>query len=241
MGMQTYQFNYDQYKKKINPKKNKGFILIFFTIIALVITCIFIMPKSTNVTSLYIVEIDKFSTYTKANILAQEIQNSGGAGYVHFDGNYRVFASLYTNEKNAKNVVENLINGYNSTSIYTVNIPKKINTKNLTDRQRKAVENYANFCLKSIDEIANLIISYDKNETDKQVLKNTLATYLSSSKTYIEEVTICLDNPGLNISKDYANKIHNCFGHMRNFENSSLLKFQLINLAIQYANFVSSF
>ena len=242
MDMKSYQFDYFQYKNKITKHKNFAIIPLVIAICLLSILCVVLKPKNQIKTQFFLVEIDNFSTYKDALVLAQEVQNLGAAGYIHFDGSYHVFASVYLNEKDAKTVSSNIVDDYNSVSIFSFAAKKELDTSNLSSEQKETAQNYVNFCFKSICEISELIVSFDKKEIDETNLKNRLKTYEKDAKKHNENLLSSLSkNPKFNTIKETSQDIYLSFKELSEFTNSSNLKYTLIKLVISYCSFVESF
>lgn len=242
MNMSTYQFNYSQYKNKITTHRNFAIIPLIIAICLLSIFCVILKPKNQIETHFYLVEFDSFLTYKDALVFAQEVQSQGAAGYIHFDGSYHVFASVYLNEKDAKTVSSNIAEDYNSVSIFNFAAKKELDTSNLSSEQAQAAKNYVDFCFKSICEISDLIVSFDKKEIDETSVKNRLSSYANDSQKHYKSLISTLPkHHKFNTIKDNAQTINDTFKEMCTYSSSSNLKYSLIKLVISYCSFVKSF
>ena len=243
--MNNYVFNYDQYKKTINKKNKTSFLLLFFIVIILLGLCIFIYPKKSNTIEFYFVEIDNFQTFKEANNLSLKINESGGAGYVYFDGKYRVLASFYSNYDNAKKVADNLKNDYTNATVFTMETNNFHNIINLNSHQNNSIKNLLETTYKTILQLEDLIINYEL----KNISNNELNLHIKNHQTEFDEVYNDFINnfnnlSKYNLAKDYLVKMQQCFKNISTIENqniSSNLRYETVKLVILRSQFLSCF
>ena len=218
--MQTYSFNYSQYKKKIPTKSKLSFLLLFVIISLLISLTIFFKPKNTSSLDFYFVEITSFQTYKEASELSAEIQKKGGSGYIYYDGKYRVFASYYTSEKDAETVVNNISNDYKSANIYKLSTKKDIITP-FSKKENFLISEISKSVLSSIDSITKLIIEFDKNKISSSSLKIELSKLsIRFDEKYQEFIDYTRNNSKRNVIKEYISTINTCFIDSLAFENT---------------------
>ncbi|MBQ9949550.1 MAG: SPOR domain-containing protein [Clostridia bacterium] len=75
--------------------------------------------------SCYLLQMGVFSEKERAEVLASELKSQGAAGYVYEDGDrYRVFASGYASESDARSVKERLQGEGKDCSVYKLSVPE---------------------------------------------------------------------------------------------------------------------
>lgn len=244
--MQTYNFDYYQYKKKINKKSKLAFPFLIIIILILLITAMLVKPKNLGEIEFYFVEVGSFATYKDAYTLSLEIQQKGGAGYVHFDGEYRVLASYYSTETEAESVVKNLSSDYPKAIVYALSSVKKVNTNNLNSNLAECVLELSNFCLKNIDSISDLILQHDKSEMQTSTLKLELKKLATEfEEPYNNFINLTKKDANQNVAKDYLTTIYSTLSSMQDFETAEYanakLKYDLIKIIVNYCSFIESF
>ncbi len=243
--MNNYVFNYDQYKKTINKKNKFHFSVIFVLIILLLGLCIFLYPKQTTANNFYFVEIDNFQTYNKANSLANEIKNSGGAGYVYFDGTYHVLASFYSNYKSAEKVVNNLKLDYKNANVFTIETNKFLVNKNLNSSHNNSIKNFLDATHKIILNLEKLNTEFDK----KSLQLSELNIHIKNNQEEFDNVYSNLmenlkNNSKFNLAKEYLIQMKSSLSNLSNLENntaSTTLRYETIKLTITRIQFLSCF
>jgi len=238
--MDNFKFDAKDYKKRTN-KNHISIFFIVFLIILLTIGSVFLLPKQNNVDRFYFVEIDSFSRYSDATILAQKIQQESGAGYVHYDEKYHVLVSFYVNKKQAKSVVENISADYPNSDIYTLEIFRFLTTDNLTKKQNKIISDVSQFLLNTIHTLSEFSIEYDSHSRSmdniKLNIKNQLSSFISLQKNFN---TLFHTDSKFNSHKSYLTEIINSLNRIiESFESqfSRIIKFETINIIMNYSSF----
>ena len=244
--MQSYVFNYSQYKKKIHKKSKLSFVFLFLLIIVLLSTALFLWPKNLGYNEFYFVEIDSFLNYKEASSLALEVQEKGASGYIYFDGKYKVLASCYKTEEEAKSVVKNLTNEYKNATVLKLSTLKEITASELNNNEKNAVNSLKNSTFDAIFEILELILQFDKNEIQLEHFKLELKKQTKSvDESYNNFVGLTKNDAKKNVSKKYASNIHTSLLSLSSVlsknNSSSKLKFELTNVIVNYCSFVESF
>ncbi len=247
--MQSYEFDYYQYRKKINTPKKTNFFLLSFFILILLGVAMFFYPNASAKNEYYFVEINSFLSYSEANDLANTISALNGAGYVYYDGTYRVFASFYPRKKDAESVCENLKSDYPTVTIYTLECNKFYKLNDLSNDQNKCVENLLSANHNLINAVYKCIINFDTNEINVNELllnlKNLKSDYQKFSDDFFEQFNT---NSKYNKAKKYVAKIEsatNFFDELKKEENdhivSQKLKYTLIDIVINHSILLNSF
>lgn len=184
--MQNYQFDYHQYKQKINKSPKVYFsVLLVFIILLTGIAC-FLLQKTDHV-EFYFVNVESFYKYSDANKLASELQQKNAAGYVYFDDAYHVIACAYLNKEDANTVANHMKNEYKKTTVLTLKV-KNFN-KNYKNKEKNAIKTTISANETAIKNFYENIIKYDKNEINKDKyelnLKKISATYSNECKEFL--------------------------------------------------------
>ena len=242
--MQEYQFNANEYKKKISYKSsNKNFFVYVFICIILMGAVFFLKPKQkTNSDFLYFVEINNFLNYNDATALSTEIQEKAGAGYIYYDGTYHVFAHVYLNKADAQNVCNNLAEEYPTCKVFSKEFNKNINLKELNDSQKKAVKILIEVCDDCLNQIYENILNYDKGEIDNQ----KLILNFKNVKNYFENCqnefnSSFANNSKYNKAKTYLEELKMAINNLSNENSNCNKKYELIKFSINYLNVLSCF
>ena len=134
----------------------------------------------------YCVQTGCYLDKSTAEYYARTVQSRGGAGYVLYDGNYRVIASVYLDRDKAQTVADRLSSTHEECSVYTLTL-SKIYDNSLPSSSREIIENctsYADFVYRELYEISNgidqEIITSNELTARLENLKSTLAFYSSS-------------------------------------------------------------
>lgn len=207
--MEKFQFDYEQYKKKINHSKPFYFTIIFFIIIILLSLCIFIPQNRIEYDEYYFVEIDNFETYTKAKNTASQLQENDAAGYIFLDNTYHVFASFYSKKSDAKKVANNLKNDYKNCSVFSLNISPFKDKKDLSKKQNSSIKNL----LKSTRKIIYLLeqVSLDKAFAD--TIPNVHKNKILIAKEELDSAKSDFKNSFSNNSK--FNLVYDCVDNIQ--------------------------
>ncbi|MBQ8615163.1 MAG: hypothetical protein IJ415_01180 [Clostridia bacterium] len=176
--------------------------------------------------------------------MSQTISESGGAGYIYFDGKYHVLASFYSNLDDAESVAENLINEYPNTQVLTIECKHFYSLKNLTDDQNSAIKNLIDSTKKIILQLEDLSIKFDTKEMNF----NEANVHI---KKYSDEFASILDglfknfktNSKFNTAKEYAQEIQKTLTNLSNSDEqnfSTTLRYSIVDIAITLTQFSSS-
>ena len=210
ISISNYEFDYNQYKKRTIKNNGVPFVILLLIIILLTGLAVFIKPIKTSNYEFYFVKANSFSTYSQANIFAQEIQKSGGAGYIHLDKKYHVIINFYQNKKDAESVAENLKNDYQNIEVYTISAKKFKNLQNLSKNQNKSIENLSNFTINLIQTLSILSIQFDKKEINHNQLNTKLNSIHDDFCDFNNEfINQFKTNSKFNVCREYSHNIKN--------------------------------
>ena len=243
--MQNYEFDYNQYKMKINKKNKYSICVMSFLILILLGVAFFVYPKDHRTTEFYFVEIRSFVTYNEANNLATTIQSMGGAGYVYYDGYYHVLAAYYPNEKDAKKVCENLKSEYDSAEVYTLTTDKFLKSNSLTTQENNTITEMINTNLTLIEQLYSNIIAYDTSSINESQLLINLENLKTDYKNkYDNYLSYFKQNDKFSKSIKYLNKILNSTENFKSIcsdqQISYKIKYELIKIVINHSSFLAS-
>ncbi len=240
-----YEFDYNQYKKRTSHKNGLAFSILFILIILLTGVAVYFKPIKTSDYEFYFVKVNSFSTYTQANSLATEIQNSGGAGYVYLDKKYHVLVNFYQNQKDAENVAENLKDDYPNVEVFTISAKKIKNLPKISKNQSKSIENLSNFTINSIKSLSDLSVKFDKKELNfSQLTTKFTSIYDDYSNLNNEFLNQFKTDSKFNVSREYACNIKSNLKEMSSLNQENInpqFKYLLVDSVINYCSFLDSF
>lgn len=241
--MQTYEFDYNDYKKRIKKRHNLSFLIMLVIIALLIIACYFIIP-STKTNKYYFVRINSYLTYSEASSMAVELQSKSAGGYIYFDGRYHVLANFYPNEEDANKVAENLSNNYPNIDVYTIDSKQYKKSANNTDYN--VIKDIIECQVTIINQLYNCIINHDKNMLNN----NQFLTMLSSiNKDYQDKKSVFHSHfkgsKSANIINAY-DKVEDIANSLENIEKavnddvSYKLKYELMHIVFTHSSFLDS-
>lgn len=199
-------FDYDQYKKSTVKKSGKFFVAMFVIIgflLALSFANLFSFAMYSSGLSLlsgydiksnkfYSVQLDYFSDYNQAHDFAQTLTIQGAAGYIYFDGGYRVLASCYGKYSDAESVVQNIKSTYEKAKIFIIETNKITYPNDLTKTQLSAFKSVIQSMQNSINSLFEISTDFDKSvisEQEAQTKLNTCYTnYENTLATFNENI-----------------------------------------------------
>ena len=238
--MNSFKFDAKDYKKR-TKKKTISIFFILFLIIILTICSVCLLPKSNNVDLFYFVEIDSFSRYSDANILAQKIQQESAAGYIYYDEKYHVLTSFYLEKKQAESVVKNISIDYPNSNVYTLEISRFHPKDNFNEKQNKTILDVSQCLLDTIHTLSEFSIEYDSHSRSMDSIKVNITNYYSTfmSLQNVFNTVFHIDSK-FNAHKSYLTEVNNSFNRIIQSSESQfsrVIKFETINIIMNYSSF----
>ena len=244
----SYQFDLKEYRRKIsstNSGASGTFAIYIFICIILVGALFFLKPskKTEHNNTFYFLEISRYLNYADASKLSNEIQAKGGAGYVYFDGQYRVFASLYLNKTDAEKVCENLKLDYSTAKVFEYEYKRNLNLNNLSTAQKKSAKNLIEHGNETLNQIYENIVAFDKAEINQNNLLLNFKTIKNNFDECCKDFNLAFDeNSKFNKAKSYILELNSALNALTNKDNANFtLKYELIRFAINYSNILTCF
>jgi ABC-type multidrug transport system fused ATPase/permease subunit len=240
--MEDFQFNYYQYKKRINNNLKFNFSVVFILIILLLGMAIYLKPGEKKL-NFYLVEIASFQTYSKASTFANEIRQQHGAGYIYYDYNYKVLATYFTSKSDAEKVISNLDITYPNAKVYTLQVSKNFKLNLLNKKQSDAVEKLNKNLQETINLLSNASVLLDKQELSLNKFNLQTNEIINSfSDLYENFLNLFKQNSTHNVTKEHLKNIQTNLTCLTNVKDEQYLhnnlKFKLIDIVINYANFL---
>lgn len=238
----SYQFNYHEYKNRIKPKPTGSISVIVIFIIILLGLAYFFQPRSKKAYEFYFVEVNSYLNYTEANNMANTIQQSGGAGYVYFNGRYHVLASFYPSEADARSVCENLKSDYPNAKIFTIEADDFARLKNLTREQNELIEKTIADNKNLIAGLYTAITKYESNEIDMAKFTLTLRTLKNDYNETYSRFSTKFKN---NVKLTALSNIHDINDEINtlcdDLSTDYRFRYRLISIVINHYSFLVSF
>ena len=238
-------FDYNQYKKSLNLKKNYNFSILITTIILLLGLIVFINPKQRNILEFHFIEIETFQTYNQAVKLIDEMKKNGDLAYLYFDKNYHVILSFSINYEDAKNNLNIIKSTYPSSKILTLECHKKIQSSSLAEDQNSIINDIAF----SIDKLLVFIDTFSKDikenndnfEKENHELNELKNDFNDSYNDFISQFN---SNPKFNKAKEIAQNLSQSIEHLKISNEEDFfanIEYQSISIAISKYQFMSLF
>ena len=238
-------FNYQQSKRKVNIKNLFCFFIFPLTTIIILLATISSFKNSQFINKFYIVEIGKFSSYMDAQNYIKTSTQTEQKFNIFFDEKYRVFSSIHTSKKDAKNEVAKLKKIHSKAKVYSLEILSFKEQKILTKKENSIVENFTFSVMKSIVVSSKNYTLFCSSKMEYKKLDFHLKSYY---KNFIDSYSnlLKLYNRFRNFTatRKYVDRIKSSIENLKNFSTEDLqthFHFELINLAINLNHFLSCF
>lgn len=237
--MQTYEFNYNEYKKKSKRGKSHSLLIIAILIIVLISMCIFLNP--TNATNkYYFVRINTYLTYKEANNAATELHSRSAGGYIHFDGRYHVLASFYPSKAEAEAVLSNISHLYPHADIYT------LEARSLDRSTNDIILDVVACQIDTISSIYKLILELDQGQISAGQVNSTIkhiSSHFSSKQADFVSFHKTTKKPNIincaNILDNISNSLEN-ISTITPQPNLYQYKYELMNIIFNHLSFLDS-
>lgn len=161
---------------------------------------------SGDATTYYCVQTGIYNDRDTANFHANSDKERGSGGYVIYDGYYRVIASVYTKESDAKTIADRLNEANVSASVYAFTI-SSITEPSLSPEEQSAIATASGFthrCYVELYELSNLV-------DQDNLTAGELSTRLYAIKKYAEEC----ENTIPDVYSEKIIKLSACIGASR--------------------------
>ena len=218
-------FFYEYEKRKHNKKQHFTIIVILIIILSGILS--YVTNVDQTFFELYFLEINLFTNYIEANNLSQILKKQNAGGYIYYDGNYHVFANVYLDENSTKKVVENIVDDYSTSKVFSLKILKNSNI--FIKNERNSYDFYNNF-KNLLQNLNSLSLELDKEKIDI----NRFSTAVSQEKIHINSICNDMKNyiNNLEIFNKYMQDISICFEQILNSKNISEVRYNLIDLSL---------
>ncbi len=243
--MQNYQFDYAQYKQKLNKPNNGILAVLMVVIIVLMGILTFINANSFNSTTFYFVEVDRFINYTHASSLANEIQEKNGAGFVRLDSSYIVLAGFYPNYDTANKVCENLKSEYPNVAVYSFSVENFYKKKELSTNGNKILESLTRNLQACVNKLYDLSILVSTKEISNNQLSLEIKQLLDGFESEYSNFCRSFNTNKHLKAKETALSIKNSLSSLNNkTENENFLqylRYTNIKIVVDYCSFLGCF
>ncbi|MDR1905713.1 MAG: hypothetical protein LBQ27_02195 [Clostridiales bacterium] len=143
------------------------------------------LPIGGYAATYYAVCTGEYEDMNDAKNHALKIMEQGAAGYVVYDGNYKVIAAVYIGQADAEKVKERI----DGASIYKIKM-KKVSLNKYTDSEQSRIRLMLNYADTVYGELYGISNALDDNSTDIAAARNKIAllvreiNIISSSVSY---------------------------------------------------------
>lgn len=242
--MNNFQFDYNQYKKKLNKHLNLDISVATLIIILLFGVAFFVYsPIKTKKLNFYFLEVGSFLNYTQAQQTAELLQNNGGAGLVYFNNKYRVLACAYVEHEQATTVKNNIKADYSTAKVLTLSTDMPT-LHQFSKKEKTLIWNTIKTNTNLFKQLFNSVMDYESNNIthDKFILniKNILLTFQQQVDNFENNFN---NNLKTERAKQNLNNAKNCLNSiLNNTENfCQNCKLQLTKFSVCCYSFLESF
>ncbi|MBQ2818080.1 MAG: SPOR domain-containing protein [Clostridia bacterium] len=197
------------------------------------------------------VQTGAFSSLDTADAASNEVKKVGGAGYVHFDSKYRVFACAYLSGDKADEVKERLSKSGIESYIYLGTLPSFTLTVSAPEDRIKTIENTNSLLFDAIDTLSFLSDSVDVLEMSADEVIFQLEEIKEDMHKNIEGLKECEklfpDDGG--IVSGLLGVVENMYKELEKICSDSApdamalsasMRYNVIDTIIEYSNFIDS-
>ena len=209
-------------KKRKNPSKRREVIVVLAIILCFCTTLLLSdyfsngylladfdtdASQVTQGQTFYAVQTGIYSDKDTASYYAQDVKKRGGAGYVFFDGLYRVVASIYPKALQAKTVAERMENTGISATVFSFTLPDVSDASISRENRAKLVEvaNYPVYCYEELYLLSNAIDAGTVTKDELTARLDNLKNYLSTQKEVAQSIEF--STPALSLVSSISSAI----------------------------------
>lgn len=139
--------------------------------------------------SYFAIQIGAFNGYDNAKLLAQEIKQKGGAGYIIEDDYFRVMAMAYTTEDDAQTVKNQLKEQEVESQIYKMTCPG-VNMEITATREKiDGIKLSFQIWNEKLSQLGELIRELDTNKTTSEMALNKLQGIRDELEAHREKIS----------------------------------------------------
>lgn len=209
----------------------------------------FVSGKQRNTNNFYAVQLESFEDYNKAYDFAYEIQAKGGAGYITYNKDYKVLASLYLTYNDAKSVAENIKSEYVNACVYELVLPDITIPGDITEQQQKAITTSFAVAKSAISTMTNIYLGIDKGETKDSTANTMIQSLYDDCVTQVDNIRVAfhsLDSAKYLKYKMYLTDFTSNLSEISHLglsgmELSQIIKYQQIKCAFLYITMANLF
>ena len=209
--------------KKTKPKKQKGKTLAILCMILCFCATLFLadyfsggyiladFDARPTVTiednSYYCVQTGMYTDQKTAELYAQNVKARGGAGYVYYDGTYRVIASIYQSALQAKTVAEKMESTGVFSTVFSFSLSPTLD-ESLTQSDRDSlleISNYADYVYQRLYELSNQLDAGAIEQKEIKSVLDGLISYLDGESEKLAKIKY--STPALSLSSSIKGAI----------------------------------
>lgn len=138
----------------------------------------------------YAVQTGMYTDRKTAELYASNIRKRGGAGYVLYDGVYRVVASVYTKAVQARTVAERMGESGTDATVFSFSL-SSVSDSSLSSQDRStllSVSEYTTRCYEELYDLSNQIDAATLTDSELTAKLTSLIDYLESNKSKIDKI-----------------------------------------------------
>lgn len=197
------------------------------------------VASSTKIdTSYFCVEFGKFDKFEDAQKLAGEVMEKGGAGYIFYDGGFRVFASCYLTNADAQSV----INKNDNATIYELKIKAYQFNANSSQNVNQIIKNNLLSFKNCIRTLNTLIVEYQQNKITETNFRTNCLMLTEEIDMQLQKFnSIFYESASMYRYKSYVNAFKECFSKIVSMEMTGIdfartINYQQISAVVTLRN-----
>lgn len=138
----------------------------------------------------YAVQTGMYTDRKTAELYAENIRKRGGAGYVLYDGVYRVVASVYTKAVQARTVAERMGEAGVDATVFSFSLqPVSDSSLSATDRNTLVtVSEYTTYCYETLYDLSIQIDTGTLTDSELQAKLTALKSFLEQNKAKVDKI-----------------------------------------------------
>ncbi len=132
----------------------------------------------------YAVQTGIYTDRKTAELYAKSLRSRGGAGYVMYDGVYRVVASVYTKALQAQTIAERMGKAGTDATVFSFSL-SSVSDSSLSQEDRNkliSLSGYTDYCYEELYNLSNAIDAGAMTENELKARLSNLESYLLSQK-----------------------------------------------------------
>ena len=209
----------------------------------------FVSGKQRNGNNFYAVEVQAFDDYDDAYNFATELQKKGGAGYITYNKEYKVLASMYLTYDDAKSVANNIKSEYSKACVYEIVLPDIDVPSDLSAEQQTAITTSFAVTKSALATMTNIYLGVDSGELGDETAHTMLNTLYEDCVAQVDSIRTSFHSLDTATHLKHRMYLTDFTSHLaevskldlKGMELSQIVKYQQIKCAFLYITMANLF